>query len=63
MPFDANKFIAEAVRGIKSQVGKSRAIIGVSGGVDSSVAAALCARALGKNVTAVFVDTGMMRKG
>ncbi|MCX6772253.1 MAG: glutamine-hydrolyzing GMP synthase [Candidatus Micrarchaeota archaeon] len=62
MPFDANKFIAEAVRDIKAQVGKSHAIIGVSGGVDSAVAAALCAKALGKNISAVFVDTGLMRK-
>lgn len=62
MPFDANRFIAEAVRDIRATVGKSHAIIGVSGGVDSAVAAALCARALGKNVTAVFVDTGLMRK-
>ena len=63
MPFSPDKFIAEAVRDIKAQVGKSHAVIGVSGGVDSAVASALCARALGKNVTAVFVDTGLMRKG
>ena len=62
MPFSPEKFITEAVSSIRATVGKSRAIIGVSGGVDSSVAAVLAARALGKNVTCVFVDTGLMRK-
>ena len=62
MPFSPEKFIAEAVSSMRATVGKSRAIIGVSGGVDSSVAAALAARALGKSVTCVFVDTGLMRK-
>jgi len=62
MPFDADKFIAEAIASIRDTVGKEHAIIGVSGGVDSSVAAVLCTRALGKNMHSVFVDTGLMRK-
>lgn len=56
-------FIEQAVAGIRQQVGGGHAIIGLSGGVDSSVATMLCARAIGKNLTAVFVDTGFMRKG
>ena len=62
MPFNAEKFISSAVSDIRATVGHERAIIGVSGGVDSAVAAVLAARACGKKVTAVFVDTGMMRK-
>ena len=63
MPFNAEKFIGTAVSSIKATVGDGKAIIGISGGVDSSVAAVLCARALGKRVKCVFVDTGLMRKG
>ncbi len=63
MPFDPKEFIKESVSSIKAQVGQGRAIIGVSGGVDSSVAAVLAARALGKRMHCVFVDTGLMRKG
>jgi GMP synthase (glutamine-hydrolysing) len=56
-------FIEEAVEGIRQRVGGGHAVIGLSGGVDSSVATMLTARAIGKNLTAVFVDTGFMRKG
>jgi len=62
MPFNAEKFITGAVASIKNTVGAGRAIIAVSGGVDSSVAATLASRALGKNIHCVFVDTGLMRK-
>jgi GMP synthase (glutamine-hydrolysing) len=62
MPFNAGKFIDGAVAAIRSEVGAERAIIAVSGGVDSSVAAALATRALGKSIHCVFVDTGLMRK-
>ncbi len=55
-------FINDAVSAIKEQVGARHAIIGLSGGVDSSVAALLVAKAIGSNLTAVFVDTGFMRK-
>ena len=54
----------ESVAAIAIQVGKDgRAICGLSGGVDSSVAAALAHRALGDRLTCVFVDTGLLRKG
>jgi GMP synthase (glutamine-hydrolysing) len=51
------------VAAIRSQVGDKRAICGLSGGVDSSVAAALVHRAIGSKLTCVYVDTGLMRKG
>ena len=56
-------FIAHAVADIRTQVGKSRVLLGLSGGVDSSVAAALLHRAIGKQLTCVFVDNGLLRKG
>ncbi|MFA5929954.1 MAG: glutamine-hydrolyzing GMP synthase [Candidatus Micrarchaeia archaeon] len=62
MPFNSEKFISGAVSAIKAAVGSGRAIIAVSGGVDSSVAAALASQALGKRIYCVFVDTGLMRK-
>ena len=55
-------FIESAVRDIRAQVGDGRAICGLSGGVDSAVAAALVHRAIGDQLTCVFVDTGLMRK-
>jgi GMP synthase (glutamine-hydrolysing) len=56
-------FIVHAVADIRAQVGKSRVLLGLSGGVDSSVAAALLHRAIGKQLTCVFVDNGLLRKG
>ena len=58
-PLDA---IEEAVNRIKNIVGDGKAIIALSGGVDSSVAAALAARALGERLMAVHVDQGLMRR-
>ncbi len=55
--------VDEQVRLIKEQVGDARVICGLSGGVDSSVAAALVHRAIGAQLTCVYVDTGLMRKG
>jgi GMP synthase (glutamine-hydrolysing) len=55
--------IDEQVARIRAQVGDARAICGLSGGVDSSVAAALVHRAIGHQLTCVYVDTGLMRKG
>ena len=55
--------IDDQVERIRSQVGEGRAICGLSGGVDSSVAAALVHRAIGHQLTCVYVDTGLMRKG
>ena len=56
-------FIAQAVADIRAKVGKSRVLLGLSGGVDSSVAAALLHKAIGKQLTCVFVDNGLLRKG
>jgi GMP synthase (glutamine-hydrolysing) len=56
-------FIEGSIANIKEQVGEERAIIALSGGVDSSVCAALTAKAIGKNLFAVFVDHGLLRKG
>jgi GMP synthase (glutamine-hydrolysing) len=56
-------YIEQAVRQIRETVGKDRVILGLSGGVDSSVAAALIHRAIGKQLTCVFVDNGLLRKG
>ncbi len=55
-------FIEYAVQEIRSAVGDSRVILGLSGGVDSSVAAALIHRAIGRQLTCVFVDNGLLRK-
>ncbi|WP_292460382.1 glutamine-hydrolyzing GMP synthase [Methanothermococcus sp.] len=60
--FDAKKFIEESISEIKEQIGDKKAIIALSGGVDSSVAAVLTDRAIGDRLLAVFVDTGLMRK-
>jgi len=56
-------FIAHAVANLKATVGKKRVLLGLSGGVDSSVAAALLHRAIGKQLTCVFVDNGLLRLG
>jgi GMP synthase (glutamine-hydrolysing) len=54
-------YIAEAVASIRQQVGEDEVILGLSGGVDSSVAAALIHRAIGDKLTCVFVDHGLLR--
>jgi GMP synthase (glutamine-hydrolysing) len=55
-------FVDEAVAAVKKQVGdRGRAVCGLSGGVDSSVAAALVLRAMGERLTCIFVDTGLQR--
>ena len=56
-------FVGKAVREIKHVVKEDKAIVALSGGVDSSIATTLAAQALGKNLTAVFVDQGFMREG
>jgi GMP synthase (glutamine-hydrolysing) len=55
--------IAKMVEEIEAEVGEGRAIIGLSGGIDSSVATALAAKAINDRLTAVFVDHGFMREG
>jgi GMP synthase (glutamine-hydrolysing) len=54
-------YVAEAVARIREQVGKDEVILGLSGGVDSSVAAALIHKAIGAQLTCVFVDHGLLR--
>ena len=54
-------YIGEAVQKIRNEVGKEEVILGLSGGVDSSVAAALIHRAIGDQLTCVFVDHGLLR--
>jgi GMP synthase (glutamine-hydrolysing) len=59
----AGSFINEATERIREQVGDAQVICGLSGGVDSSVAAALVLRAIGDQLTCIFVDTGLLRRG
>ncbi len=54
-------YVAESVKKIRQQVGSDEVILGLSGGVDSSVAAALIHKAIGKQLTCVFVDHGLLR--
>ncbi|PKP63287.1 MAG: GMP synthase (glutamine-hydrolyzing), partial [Alphaproteobacteria bacterium HGW-Alphaproteobacteria-8] len=54
---------AEAVEKIRTQVGGARVVCGLSGGVDSTVAAVLIHEAIGEQLTCIYVDTGMMRQG
>ena len=55
-------YIETTVTKIKERVGNKKVILGLSGGVDSSVAAALINKAIGKQLTCIFVDTGLLRK-
>jgi GMP synthase (glutamine-hydrolysing) len=56
-------YIKKSVADIRAQVGSSHVILGLSGGVDSSVAAALIHQAIGRQLVCVFVDNGLLRKG
>ena len=60
--WSAASFVETTVAELKQQLGNDRVILGLSGGVDSSVAAVLLNRAIGKNLTCIFVDHGMLRK-
>ncbi len=54
--------VEETIRSVREQVGQDRVLLGLSGGVDSSVTAALLQRAIGDQLTCVFVDNGLLRK-
>ena len=58
-----SSIVEDQVAAIRALVGSERVICGLSGGVDSAVAAALVHRAIGAQLTCVYVDTGLMRKG
>ncbi|MBD5253475.1 MAG: glutamine-hydrolyzing GMP synthase [Barnesiella sp.] len=60
--WDAASFIESTVAALKEQLGDDKVVLGLSGGVDSSVAAVLLNKAIGKNLTCIFVDHGMLRK-
>ena len=60
---DVERFIDEAIRRIRDASGKEKVVMALSGGVDSSVCAALAARAIGDALVPIYVDTGLMRKG
>src|ERR671923_1484002 len=62
MAWSAASIVEEQIARIRAQVGDGKAICGLSGGVDSSVAALLVHRAIGDRLTCVFVDHGLMRK-
>ena len=57
-----NSFIEECISELKEKIGNDRVILGLSGGVDSSVAAVLLHRAIGHNLYCIFVDNGLLRK-
>ncbi len=60
---DTDTFVPDAIAEIEDEIGDAHAVIALSGGVDSSVAAALAYEAIGDQLTPVYVDTGLMRKG
>jgi len=60
---DPSDFISESIEEIKNTIGDKKAIIALSGGVDSSVASVLTSAAIGENLIAVFVDHGLLREG
>ena len=59
--FNAKKYIKEEIASIREQVGNKKVLLAMSGGVDSSVCAVLLHKAIGKQLTCVFVDHGCMR--
>lgn len=60
--WSAASFIETTVAGLRQQLGNDKVVLGLSGGVDSSVAAVLLHKAIGKNLTCIFVDHGLLRK-
>jgi GMP synthase (glutamine-hydrolysing) len=60
---NTEKFISQSLAEIKTAAGNEKVVMALSGGVDSSVCAALAARAIGDNLIPIYIDTGLMRKG
>jgi GMP synthase (glutamine-hydrolysing) len=60
---NTEKFISQSIMEIKTAAGDDRVVMALSGGVDSSVCAALAAKAIGDNLIPIYIDTGLMRKG
>ena len=60
--WSAESFIETTVAALRKQLGEDKVVLGLSGGVDSSVAAVLLNKAIGSNLTCIFVDHGMLRK-
>ena len=60
--WEMNSFVDDSIRAIREKVGSGRVLCALSGGVDSSVAATLMAKAVGEQLTCVFVDHGLLRK-
>ena len=60
--WSADAYIESTVRSLKEELGDDKVVLGLSGGVDSSVAAVLISRAIGDNLTCIFVDHGLLRK-
>jgi GMP synthase (glutamine-hydrolysing) len=60
---NVDAFIRKSVDEIKKEAGKEKVVMALSGGVDSSVCAALASKAIGKRLVPIYVDTGLMRKG
>ncbi len=60
---NTEKFVEKAIAEIKTSVGNEKVVMALSGGVDSSVCAALAARAIGDRLIPIYIDTGLMRKG
>ena len=60
--WNVRNFVEDSILQIKKQVGDKKALCALSGGVDSSVAATMVHKAIGKNLICVFVDHGLLRK-
>jgi GMP synthase (glutamine-hydrolysing) len=61
--WEVKDYIRQTIRNIRERVGNSRVICGLSGGVDSSVAAVILHKAIGRQLTCIFVDNGLLREG
>jgi GMP synthase (glutamine-hydrolysing) len=59
----SDSFVDSTVQGLKDKIGTDKVVLGLSGGVDSSVAAVLLDKAIGENLHCIFVDNGLLRKG